>query len=189
MSILQNLWNSPFIQETFGRTLNILMAPGNNPNMIWILAPLSASILLMEFYFNRYKSEELGWNSAFGNSLVLIFVSLDILRFLSNNGKLSYVNTESALAISVILLGGVLTFMSFFHALPKNLAFGLSSRFPINITAYLMIVIIYGHIPIEIITGIAALIFSIMAWIILKILGSFIPESGEIPELEKIKDD
>lgn len=143
----------------------------------------------MELYFDRYKREELGWNTAFGNSLVLIFVSLDIIKYLYVHGMLEYVMMENALAIAVIMLGLALTVMSFFHVLPKEVAFGLSSRLPINIIAYLTVVVIYAGIPINVTTGVAAVIFAILVGLFLKLVGWLIPESGEIPELENIEKD
>jgi len=155
--------------------------------MIWILAPLLVTLLLMEFYFNRYKGEELGWNTAFGNSLILIFVSIDILKFLYTHRMLDYVTLESALAIAVILLGFVLMILSFFHLMPKELAFGLSSRLPINIIAYLTIVIIYSGMIIDFYTAVASIIFAVIVGAVLRLVSLLIPESGEIPELENIE--
>lgn len=154
--------------------------------MIWILAPLLVSLLLMELYFDRYKNEELGWNTALGNSLVLIFVSLDLLRFLYTHSMLEYVTLYSALVIAVVLLGVVLTVMTYFHVLPKKAAFGLSSRLPINIIAYLAVVIIYAGIIIDFYTAVASVFFAVFVGALLRLISWLIPESGEIPELESI---
>ena len=169
--------------------MELVLAPVHFREMIWILTPLLVSLLLMEFYFDRYKDEEMGWNTAFGNSLVLIFVSLDILRVLYGRGMLEYVTLESALAISVVLIGFTLTLLTFFHILPKELAFGLSSRLPINIIAYLTIVIIYAGILIDVYTAVTAVIFAILVGMVLKIISWLIPESGEIPELGNVGED
>lgn len=173
--------------ELYERFVEIILAPVQYKEMIWILTPLLVSLLLMEFYFKRYKEEELGWNTAFGNSLVLIFVSLDLLRLLYNKGMLEYVTLESALAIAVVLLGLTLTILTFFHALPKETAFGLSSRLPINMIAYLAIVIIYAGIAIDVYTAVAAVLFSTFIGAILRLISWLIPESGEIPELENLE--
>ena len=154
--------------------------------MIWILIPLLISLFLMEFYFKRYKKEELGWNTAFSNSLILIFVSLDLLRFLYNNHMLKYVNLENALVIAVLLLGLTLNIITFFHVIPKKTAFGLSSRLPINIIAYITVIIIYSGIIIDFYTAIAAVIFAVLVRLILTLISLLVPESGEIPELESI---
>lgn len=175
--------------EIYERLVELIFAPINYRDMMWILFPLVLTLILMELYFDRYKREELGWNTAFGNSLVLIFVSLDIIKYLYVHNMLEYVMLENALAIAVIMLGLALTVMSFFHVLPKEVAFGLSSRLPINIIAYLTVVVIYAGIPIDVITGVAAVIFAILVGLLLKFLSWLIPESGEIPELENIEKD
>lgn len=169
--------------------MDIVFAPVYYKDMIWILIPLLVSLLLMEFYFNRYKAEELGWNTAFSNSLVLIFVSLDLLRFLYTHGMLDYVTLENALVIAVVFLGLTLTVMTFFHALPKELAYGFSSRLPINIVAYLAVVIIYAGIMIDFYTAVASVFFAVLVGLVLKLISWLIPESGEIPELEKIEEE
>lgn len=178
-----------FFIELYNRFIEIVLAPAHNKDMIWILAPLLATLLLMELYFDRYKGEELGWNTAFGNSLVLIFVSVDIIKFLHTNDMLSYVTIKSALAIAVILLGLSLTILSFFHSLPKELAFGLTSRLPINLITYLTVVIVYADIIIDVYTAIASVLFAVIAGVLLKLISLIVPESGEIPELENIEEE
>jgi hypothetical protein len=58
------------------RFLEILSAPSVHQEMIWIVLPLLLIIVLMTVYFAKYKDEELGWNTALGNSFILIFVSI-----------------------------------------------------------------------------------------------------------------
>ena len=175
--------------ELYQRFIEITLAPVHVKEMMWILAPLLISLLLMEFYFDRYKREELGWNTAFGNSLILIFVSLDLLRFLYTHGMLYYVTLENALVIAVVLLGLTLTTMTYFHILPKKAAFGLSSRLPINIVAYLAVVIIYAGIIIDFYTVAASIFFAFAVGGLLRLISWLVPESGEIPELENIGKD
>ena len=101
---------------------------------------------------------------------------------------LYYISLDNALAIAVVFLGLALTVMTFFHVVPKELAFGLSSRLPINMVAYLTIVIIYAGIKIDFYTAIASVIFAVLAGVALKLISLLIPESGEIPELENIEE-
>jgi len=178
------LFSTEILIEIYRRFADILLAPIYFKEMIWILTPLLVTLIMMELYFDRYRDEELGWNTAFGNSMVLIFVSLDILRLLYNKGMLAYISLESALVLSVIMIGFTLTLLTFFHSLPKQLAFCISSRLPINVVAYLTIVIVYAGIPVDVYTGIAALIFAFFVSKVLKILNWIIPESGEIPQLD-----
>lgn len=173
----------------YQRLIEIILAPINHKEMFWILAPLLASLLLMELYFDHYKGEHLDWGSAFGNCLVLIFVSLDLLRFLYNRNMLEYVTLENALVIAVLLLGIALTLMDFFHVIPRDLAFGFSSWLPVNLIACLTIIIIYAGIAIDFYTAVASVLIAIFASLFFKVISWLIPESGEIPELENIEEE
>lgn len=161
-------------QEVFFRLVEIIYAPKNFPGMIWIMIPLVIAILLMEFYFGRYKAEELGWNTAFGNSLVLIFVAVDLFRHLSEVNAL-YFGLKAAVALSVVFLGVLLTSMQFFHVLPKELAYGVSDKFSINVIAYLAVILVYSDIPIDWVTALAVIIFSVGLYLIAGLIHYLIP--------------
>ncbi len=141
------------------RLQQIIFAPVQYPEMIWILTPMVVTLLLMTLYFGRYKREELGWNTAVGNSLVLFFVSLDLLQKVYPEANplralLVFIRT-AATGFSTELLPGVvagvillyslfLLSADFHHWLPKKLAFFISSSLPINILAYFGIIFVYG---------------------------------------------
>lgn len=148
----------PILIERF---LELVRAPFDYPDMLWIIIPLLLTLFLMELYFGRYKFEELGWNTAFGNSLVLIFVSMDLLRRLYTQNMLAYLNLRAVLAIAVIFEGVFLVLIGFFHLLPKKLAFGVSAKLPINFIAYISVILVYSTIPIDFITLFASIIFLI----------------------------
>ena len=69
-----------FLQQTWKEFILILKAPSLVPEMWWIITPLFVTFLVMTFYFGVYKREELGWNTALGNTIVLMFVAIDLLR-------------------------------------------------------------------------------------------------------------
>jgi hypothetical protein len=139
------------------RFVEILRAPINFPEMLWIAVPLILTIFLTEIYFSRYQFEELGWNSAYGNALVLIFVAVDLFRYIHNHGLFDRMNIKLALSISVAFLAIALTLVNFLHMLPENIAYGLSSKFPMNFIAYMGVILVYSEIPVDIITAFASL--------------------------------
>ncbi|PIN73870.1 hypothetical protein COV20_02020 [Candidatus Woesearchaeota archaeon CG10_big_fil_rev_8_21_14_0_10_45_16] len=155
---------SSFLQQIYGQFITLLTAPNSHPDMIWIVLPLLVIITLMIFYFSRYQDEELGWNTALGNSLVLIFVSLDLFRtiFNADSGSMhNFTINVGATIISFLLLleGFFLLFINFNHILPKRIAFLVSSPLSVNITAYVAIAMIYSQIVIGLTTIIAAILF------------------------------
>lgn len=174
------------------RLIEIIMAPGRYPEMIWVLAPLVVTILLTEFYFSRYRYEERGWEYYFGNSMILIFVSLNLLGYMYNNGILMVDIIDTAFSASIGVLGLFLLVFNFFHALPEKLAFGISSTMPVNFLAYMAVVIVYSNIIIDYSTVFASLIFliiwSVIIWLIHKLIPSaWSPKISkeEVPEPDK----
>jgi hypothetical protein len=147
--VLPTLWE---------RFVDIVTAPFSIPQMLWITLPLLLTLLVMEFYFGRYRKEQLGWNSAVGNTLVLVFVSLDLLRQIYGPGGAPIMETlslnagKTLLASAIGLSGLLIMYFDFFHLIPKRLAFRISSSLPVNLTAYTAIAIVYAGIPIDFFT-------------------------------------
>lgn len=146
------------------RFADLILAPANFREVLWMGIPLLVTIVLIELYFGRYTGEELGWESAFGNSLVLIFVCLDMARFLYNEagfGAFLYINSKIALIIAVFIEGIILSLVAFYRILPENIAFKFSSAFPMNFIAYISLLLVYTDIPFDIYTILSA--FGILA--------------------------
>lgn len=176
------------VQVSYQRFVDIIQAPLNFPDMFWILAPQLATLILMEFYFSRYSKEKLGWSSAFGNSLVLIFVSVDLVRFMVNNA-LIYDFTHRHVVIAVVILeGALLMFVDFYHLLPKELAWGVSSKLPINFIAAAAIILVYSDIPFDLIT-LGGFFFLLLALTGIMILIRILQPAASGEESEGDKDD
>ena len=143
------------------RLIEIVTAPIVHQEMLWILFPAITTMILMTIYFGRYRNEELGWNTAVGNALVLIFVSLNLfeqaypqenpLRALSSfievlqeHALFSSETLPGVVAGSILVYAVLLLVLDFFHILPKNVAFFISSPLPINTVAYFGIVFVYS---------------------------------------------
>ena len=172
------------LEIPFYRFVDLLLAPYFYTDMLWILFPLVASIVLMEFYFGRYKYEELGWSSFFGNAIVLIFVSLDLFRRLYTQDILGFVDVRNLLAIGVGLEGLVLTMVGFFHVLPKNFAFSIGSKLPTSLIAYMAIILVYAPFKIDLWTIIFAIIIVIGLTLGLSSLRSLIPHTVDVEEVD-----
>jgi len=161
------------------RFVEIVYAPFNHPEMLWIATPLILMLFLTEIYFSRYKLEELGWNSAYGNSLVLLFVSVDLFRYLYNNNLLDTITIKTALAITVALMAAFLILINFIHLLPEDMAYGLSSKLPMNFIAYMAIIFVYSPILPDLAAIIASLIFLVLMALLIILLRSVIPTAIE----------
>lgn len=176
---------SVVIPKVVERFWQLLSAPFNYPHMQWIIIPLVLTFVAAEFYFFRHVNEELSWNTALLNSLVLIFVAIDLTRTVFNDAtpvqvaKLFVTSLETGSQLSsflvIIFIGGLglaLAIINFFHILPRKLAAIVSSHAPINFIAYFAAVEIYSAsagtpLPLDGETVAAAVIlFTILVYIV-----------------------
>ena len=123
-----------FKTEVFSRFVDLVTAPYYHRELLWITIPLIIVLLLMEFYFGRYEKEELGWNTAVGNALVLLFVAMDLYRHIYEQSvykdflNFIFVESRGVFIASIVALEGFwLLFANFFHILPKRFAFFASA--------------------------------------------------------------
>jgi hypothetical protein len=190
-----------YVKEVFVPTLleriqNLIMAPLTHNDMLWIAIPLIITLVALEFYFGIYKDEELGWNTALGNSMVLIFVGIDLLRRLYYQGAFEEISInalmsstpKTMLALFILSQGMVLILISFFHALPEGLAFVLSSPLYVNLVAFFSTAIIYTNLPLDFTTALAAAIIFVSSIFIIDIIHLIIPTRRKKTNIIKIAD-
>mgnify|MGYP001065931743 CR=1 FL=1 len=171
------------------KSLEIVKQPIKNIDMLWILLPLLATLFIIEFYFGSHKGEELGWNSAVGNSIILFFVGMNLFSFLWRNGLLvgisqNIVNLEIAsfktfIAIFVTIEAIFLIIVDFFHLLPKNFGYGMSSPLILNFIGVVSIIFVYSNIELTWHILPATLILFICLFIFIKIIRLLLPKIKE----------
>ncbi|MBN1544237.1 hypothetical protein JW898_02120 [Candidatus Woesearchaeota archaeon] len=172
------------------RISELILAPLNSPEMLWTLAPMMIALVLMQIYFGRNKDKALGWNTAFGNSIALIFISVSLLRSvyissgdISIKGFLHAAVAFNDLRIIIIVLLAMysilLSMISFFHWLPERLAFFMMNSIPINVTAYVVIVLVNSDIPLDRHTLFAGVVIFLVVYAVAMIFRSIIPQSLE----------
>ncbi len=163
-------------EHTWIRFLELLQAPLDEPNMLWFAVPLVIATLMMALYFGRYRREELGWNSAFGNTMVFIFISIDIIRQMYESSvPYSWMNIlDSPLYLVITLMLSGFGFFSmliiYYHLLPKQIAFRLFSNLPVNIAVYVIMCVVYAGVALDQYTACAGVLLFLVVWIILKFL-------------------
>jgi hypothetical protein len=184
------LFFTVLIPELFNRFFLFVSAPFVYPEMWWLLIHLVLTFTLFEFYFERHIDEDLGWSAALANSIVAIFISMELLRALYHhegtplsvmmNVINDYLTTswfadEMIILTLVLLLGvlGVITAVfNYFHFLPRKIAFLISGHGTINLLAYSLIVIVFRYsydnpVPIDGLTLFAVLLFGFTMWSLL----------------------
>ncbi len=166
------------------RIYELLFSPFHYPDMLWIITPLFLAMILQELYFARYKFEELGWNSAYANGLVLIFVAIDLFRILYNSNELTFISQRNVLVITLTVVGIVLAVLNYLHLWNKEFAFGISSKLPTNFVVYMAVVLIYSRIPIDLYTLFASVIVLLIFILIILGIQFIVPKAIELDEDE-----
>jgi hypothetical protein len=165
-----------FFETFWQRLIEIVLAPALNPAMFWIITPLFFTLLLMTFYFGAHKREELGYSSAVANSVVLLFVGVDLFKHVFNlttPGNLmnfQFHPISTIICFAVILEAFTLMFASFFKSLPKQITFFFCAPVSVNLQAYIAIAIVYTNITLDWYTLLAALFLFVVVYILLKAL-------------------
>lgn len=169
--------------EVAARVWEILKAIYTHPEMLWVITPVVISMILISYYFGKYKKEELGWNTAFGNSIVMLFACVDLFRYLYGSELLGF-NAYTMLVAVVMGEGVLLMLLNFLHALPKSFAFALSSGMTVNAILVFLIVIVYGQVQLDYITALAVTVLSLLIIILLKVM-----QFVEWPSADEEEDD
>jgi hypothetical protein len=133
--------------ETFfielGHTLvKFLYAPLMFPRMFWILFPVVLAIMIMELYFWRYPRLNIEYHKSMENSIFLLFVSFDLLRYVAMDGYHNPVKVF--VSFGFIVFNALIALLDFYHKLPISLFSKLSSKFVIAFFSYILIALIYS---------------------------------------------
>lgn len=120
------------------------------PLIFWEILPLAIITLLIIAYFQLYRGEKPGWNTYLSNSLILIFISISLIRFvytMDSDGIANFTDFPSKTVAIIILIGiGIfLTRFNFEHLLPEKYAIYLSSPLTINLIAYAIILFVHSE--------------------------------------------
>lgn len=160
--------------QVWERFLELLSAPANEPEMLWFAIPLVFATLMMTLYFGRYRKEELGWSTAFENTMIFLFISFDLVRRMYNAttpgswdnilGNSLYLPITAGLA----LVSVVSMFFVYYHLLPKRLAYVMFSKLPINIGIYVVMTIVYVGVAADWITVGAGILLFAAVWMVIK---------------------
>ncbi|MBW6461465.1 MAG: hypothetical protein K0B07_00225 [DPANN group archaeon] len=154
----------------------IISVPFFNSDILWTVFPLITTTIIIELYFGSHKEESLGWNSATANGLVLVYVGINIVKDLLDSGAFNTDLLGSQIALGILGMGGLLVFVSFFHILPKEIAFFISSGLVVHYLAFLGVVFIYTGIVYTELTLYAAILIFVALVLFFNIVKYFEPD-------------
>jgi len=187
MGTIVVLFFTVVIPELFKRLFVFVAAPFLYPEMWWLLIHLALTFFLFEFYFERHHGENLGWTAALANSVVMIFISLELLRSIYGHDDSPFrvfwtiaqdyvalgLFHEQMVMVSLIFLllaaGAFTAVINYFHLLPGKLAFIISGHKTVNLLAYFLIVVVWRFtqgvpIPLDGVTFVAIILYGLMMW-------------------------
>jgi hypothetical protein len=137
--ILTNLW---------GGFVEIFKPMFVDFSLFWYLGPILLFWLILEVYFSKYKTEELGWNTALGNGLSVFWVLTISMKYLFDN-KMENFEWIKFIALLVMMLYAVFIIInSFSHKLRDKVSFLLASPTIIYYLSGIAILWTYGNLEI-----------------------------------------
>lgn len=172
-------------KELIFQAKDIFISPWLHPQALWMILPLILILLLIHLYFGRNRSESLGWNSAFGNSISLLWVCVLLSKFLIENHGLNailYQNNVRTNAILILILSFwviLLIIINFFHIISKRITFIISSTDTVYILSYILISLIITEKPLNTKTLLASFFLFITMILLLQLIKFLIPMSKE----------
>ncbi len=166
------------LHQLLPRMGEMLYMPLVQTEMLWVVVPLIGTVVLMTFYFGAHKSEDLGWNTAFGNSMVLIFTAINLLQRIYGNISINDLvfNEDTVIALLLAAEGVFLLFLNFFHFLPRKIAFFISSPLHVNALAAFGVIIVYSQsIALDGATILAVILLYLLSGILFFTLKHLVP--------------
>ena len=107
------------------------MAFVKDASIWWLIAPVIIFWVILEIYFDKYKTEELGWNTALGNGLSVLWISFICMKFLFDNKFENFSWPKLLAIIFIFIYGSLVVLNSFKHKLNKKVSFLLGAPTPI----------------------------------------------------------
>ena len=163
------------------------------PEVLWNIAPLFIATVLIVVYFEIYHKESYVWSSYLSNSLVLLFVSMALFRYLFSIGGGGYFNlveypAKSLATILLLFIGVGLTKFNFEHVLPERFSKHISSPLTINLLAYGVILFVFASIKFNVLAVLSLIFLVSLLIIVLNLIKLPIGKLRSLIEREKKKE-
>lgn len=160
-------------------------------DVLWLILPLMLATAVMLVYFERYKEERPEWNTYVANSLVLLFVSINLIRYIyhiNDVGVINFINFPAKFGVSlfVLLIGIVILFLNFEHFFPEKIAKHIGSPLTLNLIAYVFIIYVYSEVKGDWNIIVSLLIIFLVLLLILNLVRVFL--EGLFMKIKKMKD-
>ncbi|MBU0667408.1 MAG: hypothetical protein ABIC91_04520 [Nanoarchaeota archaeon] len=146
------------------------------PSLWWFLTPIILLWVILEIYFGEYKHESLGWNTALGNAISLLWVTIESMRFLFAN-KSDNFWSNFVIIIVIMFYAFLIIYFVFTHKVSSKVAFALGKPSPICFLS--LVTILWGHNVLTVSWWVALdlLILFFLLVLLFAIIRKLLPES------------
>lgn len=162
-------------------------------DVFWIVLPLAIATIAVIFYFQKYKSERPSWNDYFANSLVILFVSMNLIKHIYEIGNFGMINfleyPYKSIAVIILLYFGIdVAKLNFEHLFPEKLSRYISSPLTINTLVYVVILYVYTNMENSFLLFLSLIIIWVVIIAALNLIKWPIRKSFEYLEEQRRKD-
>jgi len=135
--------------------------------VFWEVLPLVIATIVTISYFEKYREEKIGWDSYVANSLILVFVSVALLKYIygiGGRGAGNYIDLpgKTIAVVFLLLIGLLIVKFNFTHLLPEKITKYISSPLTVNILAYVIILYVHSAAANSVIVFISLLIIFVL---------------------------
>ncbi len=117
-------------------------------SVLWLIIPLFLLWLVLEIYFDLYKSEALGWNTALGNGITLFWITSDVMRALFERDPADFW-MRFGITLVVMMYAVMIIYLSFTHKISEKWDYPISSPTPVYFVAGITILWGYGVLEVN----------------------------------------
>jgi hypothetical protein len=167
-----------FLQGMLDAFLDILKSPFVDLSILWVLIPIISLWLVLEIYFGRYKSESLGWNTALGNGISLLWVNIENMRYLFSQQPENFL--VRFIPVGMIIFYGIfIVYISFTHKFSSKITYALAAPTPIYFLS--SVSALWGHGSLKLTWFVIFDLFMLYLFclIIFTLIRRFLPEVSE----------
>ncbi|MCH8067139.1 MAG: hypothetical protein IIC69_00995 [Nanoarchaeota archaeon] len=153
----------------------IFSAPFRDPSILWLLIPIMMFWFVLEIYFDKYKGEKIGWNTALGYGLSMFWIVVISLKTLFENNFELFSIDKLLFLILIALYSVFIIYVSFTHRLKEKIFFLFASPSLIYYLFGIAILLVHDLISLSLWVIIDLVILYIIILIIEFILRKLIP--------------
>lgn len=144
-----------------------VLAPMRYPEILPTVLPIIVGAVVIELYFGKHTSEELGWNTSVGNAIV--WVTTGLVMYLTTS-----LSTQEKYATGgLVTLGLVVAYLDFYHKWSSTMAFIASSSGLVYTLTYIFVVVVKTGMELSPVVLKGAGIFLASVMVFFKIIQSF----------------